>query len=570
MDEEEHEPEMEEERNEDEERVRQAIFAQMWRHMMGEMHRGEATNANLIARLKASQTLVSANIEQAYLDIPREYFVTADLKEEAYVDHPLRFSKMGFNISAPHMYTLCLENLGIKEGDKILDIGSGCGYFTVLAAYLTGPAGLVHGLDLYDHIIEFAQNNVKSFLNDEKGASLGKTFDHVKFFKRNCFLPTIDNVLYDKIHVGACCPDAKIQELYDILAPGGVLVTPYGDRLIRAEKGADGKVNVQTLVEVRYSDLLLPSTAEIKEAQKQIEIAKASRIIVPPNNRDAQLAVMVNNKLCSDILFEVQGRPIYAHKIVFALQCPQFYQKIEGEKVVKLEDGFCSESFLSMLHFLYTGAFTALPEYWTEIMRLAEKCQIENLIQIVQAKLNNQTPIQVPTFDSAVSQLMEKETFSDVKFSVEDKIIPGHKFVLVAHSEHFRKMFAGSYKESQDGVIKIYDCTTEVFDEILDFLYTGNVNITEENCFGILEQGNFFQLPRLIALCELFWYEHISVENAANVLAFADHFNATQLQHFATEYIFAHVNEVVKTAHWKELDIDLISSVLVASVERSK
>jgi protein-L-isoaspartate(D-aspartate) O-methyltransferase len=538
--------------------------------MMGEMNRGEATNANLIARLKASQTLLSENIEQAYLDIPREYFVTADLKDEAYVDHPLRFSKMGFNISAPHMYTLCLENLGIKAGDKILDIGSGCGYFTVLAGYLCGPTGLVHGLDLYDHIIEFAQNNVKSFLNDEKGASLGKTFDHVKFFKRNCFLPTIDNILYDKIHVGACCPDAKIQELYNILAPGGVLVTPYGDRLIRAEKGADGKVNVQTLVEVRYSDLLLPSSAEIKEAQKEIEIANASRIIVPPNNRDIQLAAMVNNKLCSDILFEVQSRPIYAHKIVFALQSPKFFQKIEGEKVVRLDDGFSSESILSMLHFLYTGAFTALPEYWSEIMKLAECCQIDNLLQIVNAKLNNQPPLQVPTFDSAMCQLMGKETFADVKFSVEDKIIPGHKFVLVAHSEHFRKMFAGTYKESVDGVIKIYDCTLDVFHEILDFLYTGNVNITEDNCFGILEQGNFFQLPRLIALCELFWYEHISIENAANVLAFADHFNASQLKQFAMEYIFSHVNDVIKTTHWKELDIDLISSVLVASVERSK
>jgi len=153
-----------------------------------------------------------------------------------------------------------------SSGDKILDIGSGCGYFTILAGYLAGPTGLVQGHDLYEHIIEFAQNNVKSFLNDEKGASLGKTFDHVKFSKRNCFLPTIDPILYDKIHVGACCPDAKIQELYNMLAIGGTLVTPYGDRLMKAVKGIDEKIVVTTLVEVRYSDLLLPSSAEIKEA----------------------------------------------------------------------------------------------------------------------------------------------------------------------------------------------------------------------------------------------------------------------------------------------------------------
>jgi protein-L-isoaspartate O-methyltransferase len=33
------------------------------------------------------------------LDIPRGYFVTEDMKQEAYDDAPQRFAKMGFNIS---------------------------------------------------------------------------------------------------------------------------------------------------------------------------------------------------------------------------------------------------------------------------------------------------------------------------------------------------------------------------------------------------------------------------------------------------------------------------------------
>jgi protein-L-isoaspartate O-methyltransferase len=45
---------------------------------------------------------------------------------------------MGFNISAPHMYAVCLENLDIQEGMSFLDVGSGCGHFTVIAGYLVG------------------------------------------------------------------------------------------------------------------------------------------------------------------------------------------------------------------------------------------------------------------------------------------------------------------------------------------------------------------------------------------------------------------------------------------------
>jgi hypothetical protein len=36
--------------------------------------------------------------------------------------------------------------------------------------------------------------------------------------------PLIVIYFIDKIHVGACCPDAMIGELYSLLVPGGVLV----------------------------------------------------------------------------------------------------------------------------------------------------------------------------------------------------------------------------------------------------------------------------------------------------------------------------------------------------------
>jgi protein-L-isoaspartate(D-aspartate) O-methyltransferase len=560
----------EEEMNIEEER-RQEVFAAIWRQMMGEAMAGRAeqTNAGLIARLKSSQTLKTLIIEQALLDIPREYFVTADLKPEAYLDNPLRFSKMGFNISAPHMYVLCLENLNIQAGDKVLDIGSGSGYFTLLSGYLTGPTGLVHGFDLYEHIIEFAQNNIKSYLNDEKVPLVGRNFDYVKFFRRNCFLPSVDGMKYDKIHVGACCPDAKIQELYDLLVIGGVLVTPYGDRLIKAVKKEDGMMDITTLVDVRYSDLLLPSLAEIKEAQKQIEIAKANIILVPPDQRNVQFAHVVNNKICSDILFEVQGRPIYAHKLVFKIMVPAFYKMIEREEVIKVEK-FSSEAYLSMLNFLYTGSLTAAPEYWNEILDIAVNHQIESLENTVKMKMDKLAPVEICTFDMELSKFVGNELYADITFCVEDKIIPAHKLVVVAQSEHFRKMFSGSYRESQSGAIQIFDCTVPVFSEVLHFLYTGQCNIVEDNCFSILEQANFFQLGRLTAMCELFWYEHINIDNAASILEYANHFNAAQLKQFAMEYIFKYVHDVTKTVAWKELDIDLISSVLVASVERAK
>ena len=41
---------------------------------------------------------------------------------------------------------------------------------------------------------------------------------------------------------------------------------------LKKEKGMNGKMEVETLINVRYSDLVLPSDAEIKEAEREIAI----------------------------------------------------------------------------------------------------------------------------------------------------------------------------------------------------------------------------------------------------------------------------------------------------------
>jgi len=130
--------------------------------------------------------------------------------------------------------------------------------------------------------------------------------------------------------------------------------------------------------------------------------------------------------------------------------------------------------------------------------------------------------------------------------------------------------FSSGLRESQSKNIKIVDCTTAVFADVLRFIYTDSCAVNDLNCISLLEQANFFQLDRLKAICEQYWYENINVINAASVLQVADRFNASQLKDFAMEFIFSHIQDVVKTEAFGELDQSLVSHILVASVQRSK
>jgi len=78
-----------------------------------------------------------------------------DQRVQAYSDRPFRH---GFiHMSAPHMYVSVLEHLDLKNGHSFLNIGSGTGYLSCLAACMLGPCGLSHGIDVNEQVVEHSK-----------------------------------------------------------------------------------------------------------------------------------------------------------------------------------------------------------------------------------------------------------------------------------------------------------------------------------------------------------------------------------------------------------------------------
>jgi protein-L-isoaspartate O-methyltransferase len=169
---------------------------------------------------------------------------------------------------------------------SVLDIGSGCGHFTALAGFLCGKEGLCHGLEIRNEIIEFARGNLKNF-EKEKGVQL----PNVSFVLRNCFVPDLDENTYDRIHVGASCPEELLPDLYRLLKPNGIIVTPVGSQLIKGTKEETGKVKVEYVTRVRYGDLVIPKESEILAAKRALEKKKNLYPISSPKHSLTRLRI---------------------------------------------------------------------------------------------------------------------------------------------------------------------------------------------------------------------------------------------------------------------------------------
>jgi protein-L-isoaspartate(D-aspartate) O-methyltransferase len=76
-----------------------------------------------------------SRVLDAMLRVPRDEFVPAPYRAQAYEDHPV---PIGDNqtISQPYIVALMLEYLQLKPTDKVLEVGTGSGYVTALLSEL--------------------------------------------------------------------------------------------------------------------------------------------------------------------------------------------------------------------------------------------------------------------------------------------------------------------------------------------------------------------------------------------------------------------------------------------------
>ncbi len=151
---------------------------------------------------------------RAFDEVPRHLFVPAGVRHRAYEDSALPIGS-GQTISQPSIHARYLQELQLTGKEKVLEIGTGSGYQTVLLSHLAEQVFSVERVPaLFDRARELLQQlgvrNVSLRLGD---GTLGWR----------------EYAPYDGIVVGAASPDVP-QPYVDQLADGGRLVIPVGDR----------------------------------------------------------------------------------------------------------------------------------------------------------------------------------------------------------------------------------------------------------------------------------------------------------------------------------------------------
>lgn len=208
-----------------------------------------------VEELRAQGLLRDPNIISAMENVPREEFLPDETRPYAYADTPIPIG-FGQTTSALHMTALFCEYGEMKPGQKVLEVGGGCGYMSCVYAEVVAPRekkretwGHVWSAEIIPELAEFGKRNVER---------LGYA-DRVTFTQADASVGLAERGPFDLIIVTSAAPEIP-DELIDQLKPEGKLLIPVGgsnfyQQLIRVRKRSDGTVSRENLGGVAFVPL---------------------------------------------------------------------------------------------------------------------------------------------------------------------------------------------------------------------------------------------------------------------------------------------------------------------------
>ncbi len=210
----------------------------------GESDEYAAARGRLIDRLRR-RTDVSDRTLAAIETVPRHEFVPPARRSAAYADRPLPIGH-GQTISAPHMVAIMVDLLDVGRGDRVLEIGTGCGYHAAVVAEIVGP-GNVHSVEYVPELAESAS---------ERLARLGYDVAvHVGDGREG--LPL--EAPFDAAYLTCAAADGVPDPIVEGIRPGGHVLAPVGgsgaQRLVRLTIRDDGGVDREDHGGVRFVPL---------------------------------------------------------------------------------------------------------------------------------------------------------------------------------------------------------------------------------------------------------------------------------------------------------------------------
>ncbi|XP_068197197.1 kelch-like protein 40a [Antennarius striatus] len=185
-----------------------------------------------------------------------------------------------------------------------------------------------------------------------------------------------------------------------------------------------------------------------------------------------------------------------------------------------------------------------------------------------QPRMYQQTLLQ-----DGLCDLLENDKFVDCVLKVQDREFPCHRLVLAASSPFFKAMFLSDLEESRKREIVLKDVEPDVLGMVLRYLYTSDINLTEQNVQDIFMVANMYQIPSIFTVCVSYLQEKLVLGNCLAIFRLGLLLDCPRLALAARDFICERYPVVVRDQDFLQLGPSELAIIITSdalNVEREE
>ena len=150
----------------------------------------------------------------------------------------------------------------------------------------------------------------------------------------------------------------------------------------------------------------------------------------------------------------------------------------------------------------------------------------------------------------------------DVVLKIGDEHIPTHRAVLAACSPYFYAMFTSDLVESRQKVVTMKDIDAHVVQQLVEFAYTGKVDLNVENVQSILATASLVQFHEVRDLCCQFLETQLDPSNCLGIRKFTEAHGCANFLEVVDNFVLENFREVMKSEEYALLPCELLIKVI--------
>ncbi|XP_019637695.1 PREDICTED: kelch-like protein 13 [Branchiostoma belcheri] len=269
-----------------------------------------------------------------------------------------------------------------------------------------------------------------------------------------------------------------------------------------------------------------------------------------------------------DVVLSADGQTLHAHKPILISSSLYFKEKLDSTEIKTLEvDILPFEKLQVMVDLLYGRVLPNTNLSNSEVYKMIKNLGILCGNGITTRRdfgrclqLHHAEPLL-----QGLSELRDKEKYTDFTINTDCGSIKVHKLVVASCSDYFKAMFTSGMKEATMDHIDLSGVNGEGLRSLIDFMYTGKMDLSGEKALRQLELATYLQAVSAIDLCCNSFIQSLNLKNCMEMQQIAMEYCSPRLEAAFCDLIARNFKAFTSSADFHKLTVGQMETILSSS-----